>query len=76
MLSSNKILDTSGLLCPQVLLETKKTLATMEKGETLKIISTDPSSVLDVKVFVATHSHELLKISEQRKKYFFWIKKG
>lgn len=74
---SNKVVDTSGLSCPQVLLEAKKILATLKKGEVVKIISTDPSSVLDIKVFVATHSHALIK-SEQhdKKKFVFWVKKG
>lgn len=68
-------LDTSGLMCPQVLLKVKKKLATMKSGEVLKIISTDPSSVLDFKVFAATRSHELIKCLKQELTYIFWIKK-
>ncbi|MDX2165311.1 MAG: sulfurtransferase TusA family protein [Gammaproteobacteria bacterium] len=74
-MSYDKVLDTSGLFCPQVLLKAKKLLSSMEKGEILKVISTDPSSVLDFKVFVATHSHALVKVSQQKKKFTFWIKK-
>jgi tRNA 2-thiouridine synthesizing protein A len=74
-MSYDKALDTSGLSCPQVLLKAKKVLASMGKGEILKVISTDPSSILDFKVFVATHSHMLMKVSQQKEKFIFWIKK-
>lgn len=47
----------------------------MKKGEILKIISTDPSSVLDVKVFAATKSHELIKQLKKDNSFIFWIKK-
>jgi tRNA 2-thiouridine synthesizing protein A len=68
-------LDTSGLHCPQVLLRAKKRLEQMKAGEILKIISTDPSSVLDFKVYAATQSHELMQTLQQEKKFIFWVKK-
>ncbi|HEV2614602.1 MAG TPA: sulfurtransferase TusA family protein [Gammaproteobacteria bacterium] len=67
--------DTSGLKCPQVLLKAKQVFSHMKKGEILKIISTDPSSVLDVKVFAATKSHELIKQLKKDNSFIFWIKK-
>ena len=74
-MSYDKALDTSGLSCPQVLLKAKKVLASMEKGEVLKVISTDPSSVLDFKVFAVTQSHDLIKTAQRQKQFIFWIKK-
>lgn len=68
-------LDTSGLSCPQVLLEARKKLDTMKVGEVLKIISTDPSSELDFKVFAATKSYALLKYMKHEQKFIFWMKK-
>lgn len=68
-------LDTSGLNCPQVLLRAKKRLEQMRVGEVLKIISTDPSSVLDFKVFAATKSYELIKHMKKDQKFIFWMKK-
>jgi tRNA 2-thiouridine synthesizing protein A len=68
-------LDTTGLMCPQVLLKAKQTLENMGAGQILKVISTDPSSVLDIKVFAATKSYQLLDIISQQQKFIFWIKK-
>lgn len=68
-------LDTSGLMCPQVLLKAKQKLEEMEEGTVLKIISTDPSSVLDFNVFAATKSCTLLKAITQENKFIFWMKK-
>lgn len=77
---SHKVVDTSGLHCPQVLLKAKAQLKTMKAGEILKVISTDPSSVLDFKVFSATQGHalkkkEVKKYARKSDEFIFWIKK-
>jgi tRNA 2-thiouridine synthesizing protein A len=70
-------LDTSGLLCPYPLLETKKTLHQLQTGQVLKITTTDPASVIDFKTFAAISPHELLHYDSPSKgTYAFWLKKG
>lgn len=71
----DKNLDTSGLLCPWPLIHTKKMLATLAAGQILRIISTDPSSILDFKVFTAKTEHTLILNYEQAGKYYYFIKK-
>jgi tRNA 2-thiouridine synthesizing protein A len=45
---SQKMLDATGLSCPLPLLRTKKTLANMEIGEILEVLSSDPGSQKDI----------------------------
>ncbi len=53
--------DASGLTCPLPILRAKKALATMERGETLKVISTDPGSVRDFQAFARQTGNDLIR---------------
>jgi TusA-related sulfurtransferase len=54
-------LDTSGLNCPLPILKAKKALATLQSGDLLKVISTDPGSVRDFQAFARQTGHELIE---------------
>lgn len=69
-------LDTSGLLCPVPLLKTKQRLKALEVGKILRVISTDPSSPLDFKVFTETSGHTLLANYQANNLYYFLIQKS
>jgi len=56
-----KELDARGLNCPLPILKTKKALAELGAGETLKVISTDPGSVRDFQAFARQTGHELVE---------------
>ena len=71
----DKELDTSGLLCPWPLIHAKQTLAHLPHDQILRVISTDPSSILDFKVFVAKTDYTLLLHYEDAGKYYYFIKK-
>lgn len=47
----DQILDTTGLSCPMPLLKTKKTLSSMEVGQIVEVISSDPGSQKDIPTF-------------------------
>jgi TusA-related sulfurtransferase len=44
-------LDTRGLNCPLPILKAKKALSSMESGQLLKVLATDPGSVRDFQAF-------------------------
>ena len=56
-----KELDTRGLLCPLPILKAKKALATLQTGEVLKVVSTDPGSVRDFQAFARQTGNELVE---------------
>jgi tRNA 2-thiouridine synthesizing protein A len=53
-------LDTKGLSCPLPILKTKKTLAEMSSGQTLRIVATDAGSVRDFQAFAKQTGNPLL----------------
>ena len=72
----NQELDATGLNCPLPILRAKKALGTLEAGQILHIIATDPGSVKDFEAFAKQTGHELLESGEEGGKYSFYIKKN
>ena len=54
-------IDTRGLNCPLPILKAKKALATLQSGDVLKVVSTDPGSVRDFQAFARQTGHELVE---------------
>jgi len=69
-------LDASGLNCPLPILRAKKSLAPMDAGQVLHIISTDPGSVKDFEAFCKQTGNELLDSKDEGGKFYFLIKKS
>jgi len=69
-------LDASGLNCPLPILRAKKTLSSMDAGQILHIIATDPGSVKDFDAFSKQTGNELLESKEEGGKFYFLIKKA
>jgi len=68
-------IDTSGLNCPLPLLKTKKALASMNEGQRLRVIATDPGAFIDIPVFCEISSHKLIESSESDNELIFIIEK-
>ena len=58
-------IDTSGTRCPIPLLKAKQALRTLEQGQHLLVISTDPSSVDDFAAMLKHLPHELISSEQQ-----------
>ena len=72
----DKELDTSGLNCPLPIIKAKKEINTMESGQVLHTISTDPGAVKDFESFANQTGNELLKSEEKDSKFYFLMKKN
>ena len=59
-------LDTRGLLCPMPVIKTQNKIKTMENGETLLVIATDPGVKQDIPTWCRINGHEVLEISEKQ----------
>ena len=68
-------LDATGLLCPLPVLKARKRLAALRPGETLKLIATDPASVIDVPHFCNEQGHELLSHEVEDGRHIFRIRR-
>jgi len=69
-------LDACGLNCPLPILRAKKSLAKMDTGKVLRVISTDPGSVKDFEAFSKQTGNELLESREQDGQFFYLLKKA
>ncbi len=74
-MNADRELDARGLNCPLPILKTKKSLAAMESGQVLRVVSTDCGSVKDMQAFANQTGNELLEQSEQGGEYIFFMKK-
>jgi len=68
-------LDVSGYNCPIPLLRTKKALARLAAGEVLRVVSTDPGSEIDFRVYTEQAGHDLLSLELCETKFVFVIRK-
>jgi len=68
-------IDAAGLMCPLPLLRLKKALITIESGDVIKIIATDPAAHLDFGVFVNQSGHQIIDMIKQDNKQTFYIQK-
>jgi tRNA 2-thiouridine synthesizing protein A len=72
----DKILDTSGLLCPEPVMMLHKAVKELGDGDIIKVIATDPSTTRDIPKFCLFLGYELIKQESDEKNYFYYIKKS
>lgn len=75
MTDFDRELDASGLHCPLPILRAKKALSDMERGQVLRVISTDQGSVKDFEAFCKQTNNPLLSSGEEGGKFIFFLKK-
>jgi tRNA 2-thiouridine synthesizing protein A len=67
-------LDAKGMYCPMPIVKLKKATKTMEPGQVLKIVATDPGSARDVPAWANKTGAEILETSEENGEYTFIIR--
>ncbi len=73
---ADQLLDTKGLNCPLPILKAKKSLATMQSGQTLEVHSTDPGAVKDFEALCRQTRHKLLDSNRENGVYIFIVEKA
>ncbi len=53
-------LDARGLLCPLPVLKARKRLQSMQPGQVLRVLATDPAAAVDVPHFCTESGHAYL----------------
>ena len=69
-------LDFRGLRCPLPVLRAKQALDDMNSGETLRIVATDPASMMNIQAFIGITGNELVEAREEDGKFYYLIKKN
>jgi TusA-related sulfurtransferase len=68
-------LDTRGLNCPLPILKAKKALSSMESGQLLKVLATDPGSVRDFQAFARQTGHALVEQTSGEREFVHVLKR-
>lgn len=72
----DKVLDTTGLLCPEPVMMLHKAVKEISPGAVIQVIATDPSTNRDIPKFCLFLGHELLHQVTDGKQYRYIIKKS
>jgi len=68
-------IDACGLNCPLPLLRLKKALISMQSGEVVRVVATDPAAHLDIGVFSDQTGNTILEYFEENGTQHFYIRK-
>lgn len=74
-IKSDESLDALGLRCPEPVMMVRKSIRSMELGQTLLIKADDPATVRDIPSFCRFMGHELVEQFIDDKPFYFLIKK-
>jgi TusA-related sulfurtransferase len=61
----DKELDARRLLCPLPVIRAQDAIATMQAGERLRVVATDPGVKNDIPAWCRIHGHKVESIAEQ-----------
>ena len=71
-----KTIDLRGLSCPMPILKTKKEIKTIEIGEVLAVLASDPGAKEDFPRWAKRTNNELLKVEDKGDYMIFYIKRN
>jgi len=74
MVDVDVIVDAKGMYCPMPIVKLKKATKTMETGQVLKLIATDPGSKRDVLAWANKTGAEILESKEENGEYIYIIR--
>jgi len=68
-------LDCKGLLCPVPIIRLAKAIKTIEVGQVLEMLATDPGSVPDMKAYQSQTGHQIVSQDQQAQVYRFLVRR-
>jgi tRNA 2-thiouridine synthesizing protein A len=68
------MVDASGLSCPLPILKASQGMKTVEQGELIEVIATDPGSVKDFAAWATSTGHALVESSAADGKFRFVLR--
>lgn len=72
----DKVLDCTGLYCPEPVFRTRLGLDELEVGQVLKVTADDPAAEEDIKRLIKRLGHEILSLKNEEDIVEFLIKKS
>ncbi|KLV22828.1 sulfurtransferase TusA family protein [Bacillus altitudinis] len=75
-MTSDHILDVTGLACPMPIIRTKKKMNDLAEGQVLEIHATDKGAKADLAAWAKSSGHELVTQTDEGHVLKFWVRKG
>ncbi|APT51750.1 MULTISPECIES: sulfurtransferase TusA family protein [Bacillus] len=75
-MTSDQLLDVTGLACPMPIIRTKKKMNDLAEGQVLEIHATDKGAKADLAAWAKSSGHELITQTEEGHVLKFWVRKG
>jgi len=69
-------LDTRRLLCPMPVIRTQDKVNTLNAGDTLEVICTDPGALNDIPAWCRINGHKVITSKQQADEYIVTIEVG
>ncbi|MDX1803197.1 MAG: sulfurtransferase TusA family protein [Alcanivorax sp.] len=69
-------LDVRRLLCPMPVIKTQNKIRTLNSGDTLKVVCTDPGALNDIPAWCRINGHQVLQTGEQGNEVFVILQVG
>lgn len=74
--SAGHQLDALGLRCPEPVMMVRKTVRSLQDGETLLVLADDPATTRDIPSFCRHMDHTLIACDTSQTPYRYLIRKG
>jgi tRNA 2-thiouridine synthesizing protein A len=76
VVKEDQVLDCSGMLCPLPVVKTSKAIKTLEIGQVLKMISTDPGAPPDMEAWCRQTGNEMVTQVRDGGKFIFYFRRA
>ena len=76
IIKEDLVVDCSGMLCPMPVVKTAKAIKTLEVGQILKLVATDPGAPPDMEAWSRQTGHELLRSTQEAGKFVFFFRRS
>ena len=70
------VVDARNLLCPLPVIRTQDIVETLQPGDTISVLCTDPGVVHDIPAWCRVHGHEVCEINETSDEIVIMIRVG
>ena len=72
----DQVLDCKGLACPLPVIKTAQAMKTLEPGQVLELLATDPGVEPDMMAWTTRTGNELVRIERQADIFHVLIRRG
>ncbi|HEX8940108.1 MAG TPA: sulfurtransferase TusA family protein [Candidatus Limnocylindrales bacterium] len=69
------LVDASGFLCPMPIVKLAQAVASVEVGQVVEVVATDPGILADAPAWAAMSGHDIIGAWSDADRHHFWFRK-